>query len=103
MIKGKYYPVKFGFNAYMQLESILGITVQKLDLNSLTHLINLAYVGLKEGARYEKKEFDLTIFDLGDLLDESPELLSQIVSAFNKSQTKASEEGNVKAARAKKK
>ena len=83
------YPVKYGFNALRLFCNASGIELQELEKlgESITfdYAINLVWAGLKDGARVEKQNFDLTVEDVGDLLDQDPSLINQCVELFTAS------------------
>ena len=83
------YPVKYGFNALRLFCNASGIELQELEKlgESITfdYAINLVWAGLKDGARVEKQNFDLTVEDVADLLDQDPSLINQCVELFTAS------------------
>lgn len=54
--------------------------------------IRIVYLALKEGARKAKKDFALSFEQVGDLIDENPELPAEAMDVFTKSVQ--SKEGN---------
>jgi len=82
----KLYPVKYGFNALRIFCKESGIELQDIEKiaqsMSLDHAINLVWAGLKDGARVEKIEFDLTIEDVADMMDEDNTVITQCMELF---------------------
>lgn len=92
----KLYPVKYGFNALRVFCNASGIELQDIEKiatsMSLDHAINLVWAGLKDGARVEKQEFDLTIEDVADMMDEDNTLITQCMELFISSFVKPNSE-----------
>lgn len=92
----KLYPVKYGFNALRVFCNASGIELQDIEKiatsMSLDHAINLVWAGLKDGARVEKQEFDLTIEDIADMMDEDNTLITQCMELFISSFVKPNSE-----------
>lgn len=90
------YPVKYGFNALRVFCNASGIELQDIEKiatsMSLDHAINLVWAGLKDGARVEKQEFDLTIEDVADMMDEDNTLITQCMELFISSFVKPNSE-----------
>jgi len=89
-IGGKVRPVKFGFNALIEFSELTGKTID--ELNSLSdknmtmkQLLILCWCGLKAGARREGQEFNASVEDVADWLDENPSLLLDITMEYAKS------------------
>lgn len=84
---GENRPVKYGMNAL----SIIA-KVEDIDLSNITEfgdgidfslMRTIVFAGLQEGARAEKKEFTLTLEDVGDFMDgdiDSAEEFVQLMS-----------------------
>lgn len=88
-LSGKEYPLSFGYNALSMYENLTGKSFMQMGQNlNIEELLAVCYVGLKDGARKSKSEFDLTIQDVGDLLDENESAFEDIMSAFKSQQTK---------------
>lgn len=85
-VNGKEYPVKYGFNALRLFSNQTGIALDQLaqlqDSMSIDYAIALIWAGLKDGARVEKIEFNMTLDDVADLLDEDATLIEQCVAYF---------------------
>lgn len=85
-VNGKEYPVKYGFNALRLFSNQTGISLDQLsqlqDSMSIDYAIALIWAGLKDGARVEKIEFDMTMDDVADLLDEDQSIIEQCVAYF---------------------
>lgn len=78
-------PIKYGFNALRMFTEMTGTDLSSLESMTTISLdkgIKLLWCGLKDGARAEKKEFNLTVEDVADLLDEEPNLLVEAVSVL---------------------
>ena len=82
----KTYPVKYGFNALRMFCNASGIELQELEQigssMKIDHAINLVWAGMKDGARVEKQDFDLTPEDIADLMDEDNTLINQCMELF---------------------
>ena len=82
----KLYPVKYGFNALRIFCNESGIEVQEIEnisqSMSLDHAINLVWAGLKDGARVEKIDFNLSVEDIADMMDEENTLITQCMELF---------------------
>lgn len=82
----KTYPVKYGFNALRMFCNASGIELQELEQigssMKIDHAINLVWAGMKDGARIEKQEFNLTPEDVADLMDEDNTLINQCMELF---------------------
>ena len=79
-------PLKYGWAALRDWTGLTGKSLQDLEgLNdnmTVEEVISLIWVGLKQGARIEKKEFDLDFDDVADLMDENPNLMAKAMSEF---------------------
>jgi len=102
-INGKSYPIKFPYSALMELEKNMGKTFGELgvqmSMGSITALINVAYVGLKHGARLANKDFKFDVEQLGDIMDKpSLEQVSKIFedSFADKTDESTDDEGSKK-------
>lgn len=88
-IDGKDYPVKYGFAALRKFSDLTGTTLQELDKLStsmtLTQAIALVYAGLADGARVTKTEFNLSLDEVADLLDEDSEAMTNVLNVFAES------------------
>ena len=78
-IGGKERKLKFGINQSITYCEILNIDISDMDESfqrmangkgTGTELRALFYSALKDGARIEKSEFNYTVEDIGDWLDE---------------------------------
>ena len=102
-IGGEDRPVKFGFNTLAEFGNIAGLKLNDLQNlgSSLTidHVITLVWCGLKAGAKKEDKEFTASKDDVGDWLDEDPNLVAEMMTIYGESQAPA---GKKKAGRRKK-
>lgn len=90
----KVFPVKYGFNALRLFCNASGIGLQEIESIaeniSIDHAINLVWAGMKDGARAEKKEFNLTAEDVADLMDVDYSVVKQCMDLFVSSFVKPS-------------
>lgn len=89
-VGGESRPVKFGFNALIEFSESTGRTIEDLNninINSfsLRDLMLLCWCALKQGARKEGLEFDATVEDIGDWMDDTPEALVEVIKEYKKS------------------
>ena len=80
-------PISFGWNATCEFEDLTGGAAYKAILD-MDHrkLRALLYVGLRLGAKEEKKDFEYTIEDVGGWLDGiGLELIEEVSILFAKS------------------
>jgi len=96
LINGTEHPVKYGFNALRLFSNQTGIQLDQLsqlqDSMSIDYAIALIWAGLKDGARVQKVEFDMTLDDVADLLDEDASIIEQCVAYFVESFVKPTDE-----------
>lgn len=89
-------PVKYGFAALIEFTEANGLTMADLDNlgdnMSLKDAVFLVYIGLKHGARVEKKPFQKSIEDIADWLDENSGAMEEVLSVFGDSFGGAAEE-----------
>tara|TARA_R100001443_G_C3362866_1_gene179381 strand:+ start:1718 stop:2044 length:327 start_codon:yes stop_codon:yes gene_type:complete len=99
-INEKKYPIKFGFNALRKYSSKTNTSLQDLDKlgdnMTLDSALTLIYCGIEDGYRAAKQEFDLTIDDLADLIDNdydsigrAMEILAEHMGGSNEKKPKA--------------
>lgn len=97
---GKSLPFSFGMAALARFCESEGLALADLatiaEGMSALRALNLVWHGLADGHRREKKQFTLTIDDVGDLLDEDPDLLQKCMDALPKYMPQA-DEGNAPA------
>lgn len=96
-IAGKQYPVKLGHNALSLFEQQTKISIMEIgDKMSMTAILQLMYIALKEGARKTNQELTIKSFaDLCDLADETQGLIedfsklmeSSLKSVFTKEES----------------
>ena len=85
------YPIKYGWAALRTWSELTGKNLsdlEKADGNTMDikDLLSLIFSGLKHGARVDKTEsFDLDLDGVGDLMDDSPELMNVCMEEFAKS------------------
>lgn len=90
---GQMRPMKFGFIAISEFSEM---TNRKLgDITDLTkgdltvkEMLLLCYCALKNGARVEGREFNFSVEDVGDWLDENPEVIVQMGAAISEQMPK---------------
>ena len=56
---------------------------------TFSEVLSLIYAGLKEGARQAKKEFTLTIEDVGDFLDDDVDKIQEFLNVFTSQMPKS--------------
>ena len=100
--KGK-FPVRYGWSALAKFGDLAGLKmddVLELDLSkmSLSDMLNFIYVGFRDGARKEGEECAFqSIDEVGDLLDEDPDVMEKVMGAFGEmSKAKEAEAGKKK-------
>lgn len=85
-IGGEKRPVRYSVNALIEFEEMTGLNILSagsvIDFRELKTLRALAFVGLKHGARAEKKQFDIVIEDVGDWLAIGDGSMELIVKSF---------------------
>ena len=73
-IGSKEYPIKFGFNSLRKYSAKTNTSLADLDRlgqeMNLDNALTLIYCGIEDGYRASKQDFDLTMDDLADLIDE---------------------------------
>jgi len=83
---GEKRPVKYGWNALAIFGELTGTGLNDLSKfeteMTFKEVLALIYAGLKEGARAEKKDFDLTMDDIGDFLDKETEKIQEFIDVF---------------------
>jgi hypothetical protein len=91
-IDGKDYPVKYGFAALRIFSEATGTTLNDLaklgDNISITQALALVWAGLKDGARAMGTDFELSIDDVADLLDNDQEAMEKVLGVFQDSLAK---------------
>ena len=83
---GKKYPIFFGFNGLRKYCGMTGTSLNKLmslgqDM-TLDDALKLVLIGLEEGGRKSGQGFDMTIDELGDLLDTDMTGLTRALEIF---------------------
>lgn len=85
-IAGTTYPIKYGFNALRIFTAETGTSLQDIAKLSeeitLDHAIVLMYAGLKDGARAERTQFNMSVEDVADLLDLDQEAMNKCLLVF---------------------
>lgn len=87
-IKKDKFPVYFGMAALSDFEEKTGVALAEMDQYAkgmpLKHSLELAFVGLKHGARRLKQECKFeNSYDVADYLDNDPELLAKVLNVFS--------------------
>jgi hypothetical protein len=89
-IGGEKRSVKFGFNTMALFGELTGYKVSQMqNLGSeltMKDVIRLMWCGLKEGARKAGKDFNASVEDVGDWIDESPDAISGMMNIYSSSQ-----------------
>lgn len=99
-INKKKYPVSFGKGFLLRLERDYKIDIK--DIESLFEkkpfetIPNVIMAALDEGARIEKKEHKLYIYDIMDAWDYDENLIQSFFELFNESQSKEGEKKIIK-------
>lgn len=98
---GEKRPVKYGWAALAEFGDLTGTGLNDLGKfeteMGFSDVLHLIYVGLKHGARAEKKEFALTVEDVGDLLDQEtfsedkPGVIAEFLEVFTLHMPKSGE------------
>jgi len=85
-IGGKLRSVKFGMNAlriYSDLTNSTLADLMNVSAMSINNMITLVYVGLQEGSRKEKTEFNHKIEDVSDWLDDDfTNVMNEVMEIF---------------------
>jgi len=83
---GESRPVKYGWNALAIFGEMTGTGLNDLSKfeteMTFREVLVLIYAGLKEGARAEKKEFTISLEDVGDFLDEDTAKVQEFIDVF---------------------
>jgi|TARA_R110000782_G_scaffold255070_5_gene343714 hypothetical protein len=89
IINGKDYPVKYGMAALRAFSDATGITLGELgsigENMTITQALALVWAGLKDGARVTKTDFNLSIDDIADLIDEDDTAMTKVLAVFEHS------------------
>ena len=101
ILNGNDYPIRFGMNALRIYCKRTNRSLQDLDKlgqdMGLDDACQLILAGLQDGARVAGKDFNLTIEDIGDILDEDFEALQKCFDVFGEQfAAKFKNEGNEK-------
>ena len=96
-------PIKFGMNALRLWTKDMGITLNGINAfirdPDMDGIIKLLYYGLRDGARYEKKEYTLSLEETCDLADD----MDKLTKAFNIFLEQYSDDSEEKGSKPKKK
>ena len=93
----------FGMSALASFCESEGITLQGLSAigNDMSPIqaLRMIWHGMRDGYRREGKEFTYTIEDVGDMIDDDPELMQNCMDVIANSMPGSNaEKGNAKAA-----
>ena len=91
-IKGQVYPIHFGLKtlnqfAKVQNEEFSDILTAKNALASFDSIVELALLGLNDGARRAGSDHRFTEAEVWDIFEEEPELILQVGELFVESVT----------------
>lgn len=83
---GKKYPIFFGFNGLRKYCGLTGTSLNQLmnlgqDM-TLDEALKLVLVGIEEGSRKADQDFNLSIDELGDMLDSDMGGLTRALEIF---------------------
>ncbi len=101
--KGK-LPVRYGMNALALFGDLTGKTMNvvmksmgSLGDMKLSELLAFVYAGFVDGARWAKEECKIeSIAEVGDMIDEDPELVNKMFDAFGGDSEEVEVEGKKK-------
>jgi hypothetical protein len=97
LTNGEQLPFSFGMAALSNFLEAEGMGLNDLgDLQnqlSLSRIIRILHFGFADGHRRERVDYQLTVDDIGDLIDENPNLITECLEIFAKSMP-AGETGN---------
>lgn len=90
-VNGAVLPVHFGSAALSAFLDEVGATLADLQSGEFAqkltyrHTLLIAFYGIKDGHRKQRKDFSLTFDDIADAVDENPDLLQICMTAFAES------------------
>ena len=102
ILNGKDYPCSFGMNTIRLWCKSTDRNLQDLDKigedMSLNDAVYLVQAGLTDGARRAGKQFDLSVEEISDLLDDDFDALQRVLNVFSEqfSAKMGGTEGNAK-------
>ena len=80
-IEGGELPFSFGMAALTKFCEAHGLSLSEFSSIGENmpprYILSLVWHGLQDGARKERKDFSLSLDDVGDLIDENPAMLQQ--------------------------
>lgn len=84
-IKGKEYGFRFSYRAIREFMQMTGCTFADLSNTDKITLYapEMIYCGIKAGQYFTKAEFDLTLDDVIDWIDENPDGLAEAMSLIS--------------------
>jgi len=89
---GQKRPVKYGMNALAFISKVESIDMANIsamgDGIDFSLMRTIVYAGLQEGARAEKKEFTLTLEDVGDFMDGEVDIAEEFVELMSEQMPK---------------
>lgn len=90
-INEKSYPVHFGVAAIAEVYDLIGFKFTQDGFGkaiefTFTTMLNIAYVGIKHGARKAGQKWDLSYEETCDLFDEDFAALNKIIELFGEAQ-----------------
>ncbi len=98
IINGKDFPVRYGMAALMDFTKKTNIKVNELDKlgqeMTIEAAIALCWAGLKNGARKAGKEFELTLLDVADLIDDDESVITKCMEIFQEQYNTSTTTGN---------
>ena len=94
------YYFSFGIAALSRFCEVEGLNLNDLGqlAEGMTPLraLNMIYAGLKDGYRREGVPFNLTLDDVGDIVDDDPEFMAKCMDVVTKSMPTGNEQAGSK-------
>ena len=86
-LSGHEYPVSFGMMALAKFCKDQNLSLSEMNAQLQNNLdimsaLKLIYFGLEDGARKAKQEFNLTLEDVADRIDEDPDAIERFFAEF---------------------
>lgn len=86
IIGGNHYPIHFGMAAIMDISEAIGVESDNIfeafNIRSAAQRLQLAYIGMKHGARIAGTECPQELPAFCDLLDQNPDALDEIIGCY---------------------
>ena len=80
-IEGGEFPFSFGMAALTKFCDAHGLSLAEFSSIGENmpprYILSMVWHGLQDGARKERKDFSMSLDDVGDLLDENPTMLQE--------------------------